>query len=77
MALSALTELSASELALIAVFAVFSALALRIVYNLYLHPLSGFHGPWYAASFSLCSALVSVLRFEHEWLLTLAKRYGS
>ncbi|KAF6802326.1 cytochrome P450 monooxygenase [Colletotrichum sojae] len=77
MALSVLTELSASSLALLAVFAVFSALALRIVYNLYLHPLAGFHGPWYAASFSIVSALVSILRFEHEWLLSLAKRYGT
>ncbi|KAK1622509.1 cytochrome P450 monooxygenase-like protein [Colletotrichum phormii] len=47
-----------------------------IFYNLYLHSLSKYHGPWYAASFSLCSAVISVVGLEPHWMLYLAKRYG-
>lgn len=65
------------SLAALAGIALISAAAFRIIYNLYLHPLSKFHGPWYAASFSLIPAIISVLRVEPQWLLSLAKRYGS
>lgn len=56
---------------------VFSALLLRVIYNLYFHPLSRFQGPWYAASFSISHAVVSVLKKEPQWMLSLAKHYGS
>lgn len=49
----------------------------RIVYNLYLHPLSKFPGPWYAASFSIVGALISVQKREPQWLMSLVRRYGS
>ncbi|EOA80982.1 uncharacterized protein SETTUDRAFT_124398 [Exserohilum turcica Et28A] len=42
-----------------------------------LHPLSKFPGPWYASSFSIVSAIVSVLRKEPQWLMYLEKKYGT
>ncbi|TKW51320.1 hypothetical protein CTA1_13008 [Colletotrichum tanaceti] len=36
-----------------------------------------FHGPWYAASFSICSATISHLKLEPQWLMFLAKRYNT
>lgn len=57
--------------------AVASALFARAFYNLYLHPLSKFPGPWYAASFSLSGAIISVLQIEPQWLQGLVKKYGS
>jgi hypothetical protein len=52
-------------------------LCLRLFYNLNLHPLAKFHGPWYAASTSLPLALISVLKIEPQWLQGLIKKYGS
>ena len=54
-----------------------SALFVRIFHNLYLHPLSKFPGPWYAASFSLSGAVISVLQIEPQWLQGLVNKYGS
>lgn len=54
-----------------------SAAAARIIRNVYLHPLSKFPGPWYAAATSLTSAIVSWRRVEPRWLLGLTKKYGS
>lgn len=65
-----------SVLLLVAV-AIASALILRVIYNLYFHPLAGFPGPWYAASFSLSVAIISLLRREPEWIMGLVKKYGS
>lgn len=65
------------SLASLSGIAITSAVFLRILYNLYLHPLAKFHGPWYAASFSLIPAIISVLRIEPQWLLSLTKRYGT
>ncbi|GAB1319696.1 Pisatin demethylase [Madurella fahalii] len=61
----------------LAIVAIASALVLRIIYNLYFHPLARFPGPWYAASFSLSGAIVSLLRREPEWMMGLAKKYGA
>ncbi|WQF82089.1 Putative cytochrome P450 [Colletotrichum destructivum] len=77
MVLLRVPEVSLSSLAGFTVTLLFVSLALRVVYNLYLHPLSRFHGPWYAASFSICSAIISNLKLEPQWLLFLAKRYGT
>ncbi|KAK8081260.1 Cytochrome p450 [Apiospora saccharicola] len=54
-----------------------SAAAVRIVRNVYLHPLSKFPGPWYAAATSLTSAIVSWRRAEPQWLLGLTRKYGT
>ncbi|CAG8971984.1 hypothetical protein HYALB_00003322, partial [Hymenoscyphus albidus] len=54
-----------------------SALFVRVFYNLYLHPLSKFHGPWYAATTSLVCAFISVAKREDEWLQSLVRKYGS
>lgn len=57
--------------------AVTSALFARVFYNLYLHPLSKFPGPWYATSSSFTCAIISVLKIESPWLFGLVKHYGS
>ncbi|KAK3688935.1 cytochrome P450 17A1, partial [Podospora appendiculata] len=68
--------MSAASLFMLFAVGVVLVLALRIVYCLRFHPLSRFHGPWYAASSSLVMAIVSWRRREPEWLLGLAKKYG-
>ena len=72
-----LPRLSLSEALVLLGAAVFSALALRIVYRLYFHPLAKYPGPWYAASTSLSVALISVFKVEPQWLHSLVKKYGS
>jgi cytochrome P450 len=62
---------------IIVAIAAVSGLCLRALYNLYLHPLAKFPGPWYAASFSLSGALASWFKFEHQWLQSLVKTYGT
>jgi hypothetical protein len=56
---------------------VFAAVAARVFYNVYLHPLAGFHGPWYASATSLTNAIVSLRNIEPEWLLGMTRKYGS
>jgi hypothetical protein len=53
------------------------ALLTRILYCQFLHPLANFPGPWYATSFSLIGAIVSVRRKEPEFLMYLVRKYGS
>jgi hypothetical protein len=65
-------SVSASVLAIVV-----TALLSRILYMQKFHPLSKFPGPWYASSFSLFGALVSVVRREPEFLMYLVKKYGS
>jgi len=65
-----------SALALLIVTSVF-ALAYRVIYNLYFHPLARFPGPWYAASFSVSAAIISLQKKEPQWLLGLVRKYGS
>ena len=48
----------------------------RILYVQFLHPLSGFNGPWYASSSSLFIAMLSVLNREPEWLMYIVRKYG-
>ncbi|TLS26868.1 hypothetical protein PpBr36_04793 [Pyricularia pennisetigena] len=72
--------MAVTSLTTLAVFVpvlVIGSLAWRIIHSLYFHPLSRFHGPWYASSFSIVHALASTLQIEHEWLLQLTKRYGA
>jgi hypothetical protein len=49
----------------------------RILYMQWLHPLSKFPGPWYATSFSIVGAIVSVKKKEPEFFAYLVKKYGS
>ena len=70
-------QVSVSSAVVMLMVTAISALFLRAVYNIYFHPLARFPGPWYAASFSLYGALISVLQIEPEWLNGLVKKYGS
>jgi hypothetical protein len=65
-------SVSASVLAIIV-----SALLSRVLYMQKFHPLSNFPGPWYASSFSLFGALVSVRHKEPEFFMYLVRKYGS
>ncbi|KAF2015783.1 cytochrome P450 [Aaosphaeria arxii CBS 175.79] len=66
------TGVGASLLALL----VLSLLA-RIVYMQYFHPLAKFQGPWYATSFSVVGALISIKKKEPEFFMSLVRKYGS
>ncbi|KAF2176566.1 cytochrome P450 [Zopfia rhizophila CBS 207.26] len=63
----------AITLAAISAVALFS----RIFYNVYLHPLATFPGPWYATSFSVVGALISVKKMEPQFFMYLVKKYGT
>lgn len=54
-----------------------STVFLQAFYNIYLHPLSKFPGPWYAVSFSLSGAVISYLKIERQWIQGIVKKYGS
>ncbi|KAF6814624.1 cytochrome p450 [Colletotrichum plurivorum] len=71
-----LVGVSIPPLCALAAASILLALLLRIIYNLYFHPLSRFHGPWYAASFSIVNATISVFKKEPQWILSLVQRYG-
>ncbi|KAF7883706.1 uncharacterized protein EAF02_005626 [Botrytis sinoallii] len=58
------------------VLTVVTSIAYRIIYNLYFHPLAKFRGPWYTACFSLPLAIISLKRWEHQWVFDLVKKYG-
>lgn len=73
----ALSSIPIPSLGPLAAAAVLSALVLRIIYNLYIHPLHKFHGPWYAASFSIVHAIISVFKREPQWMQSLVRYYGS
>ncbi|OAP61369.1 hypothetical protein AYL99_03572 [Fonsecaea erecta] len=52
-------------------------LSIRLLYNLYWHPLSKYPGPWYAAATSLSVAVISVLKAEPQWLMSVVRKYGT
>ena len=54
-----------------------AALVTRILYMQTLHPLAKFPGPWYATSFSIFGALVSIKQKEPQFFTYLVKKYGS
>lgn len=65
------------NLGLISLGIIVTAILWRIFYMQKLHPLAKFHGPWYATSSSIVSALISALRKEPQWISHLEKKYGS
>ncbi|KAF2822598.1 cytochrome P450 [Ophiobolus disseminans] len=67
-----LLELSATILLVIV-----AAILSRVLYMHKFHCLSSFPGPWYATSFSIVSAIISIKEKEPEWLLYLVRMYGS
>jgi hypothetical protein len=56
---------------------ILASLISRIVYMQKFHPLSKFPGPWYATSFSVFGAIISVRQQEPAFLMSLVKKYGS
>ncbi|KAH9862409.1 hypothetical protein J1614_011064 [Plenodomus biglobosus] len=68
---------SSANLGLAILGTIFAALLSRIFYCQYLHPLSKFPGPWWATSFSLVGAIISVKRKEPQFFMYLIKKYGS
>lgn len=60
-----------------AALALVSALAFRVIYNIYFHPLAGFAGPWYLAASSFPLALMSLLKREPEFLLSISRKYAN
>jgi hypothetical protein len=52
------------------------ALSARIFYLQYFHPLAKFPGPWYATSFSIVGAIISVRKKEPEFFMYLVNKYG-
>ncbi|KAF1996048.1 cytochrome P450 [Amniculicola lignicola CBS 123094] len=57
--------------------AVVVSLVTRIIYMQCFHPLSKFPGPWYATSFSVVGAWISIKKKEPEFFLYLVKKYGT
>jgi len=55
----------------------FTAILGRIFYMQKLHPLSKFPGPWYATSFSVVGAIISVLHREPQFFMYLVEEYGT
>ncbi|KAK8009452.1 cytochrome P450 [Apiospora marii] len=53
-----------------------AAVAWRIVYSLYFHPLRGFPGPWYTACTSLPLGIAGLSRSEPEWICGLVEKYS-
>ncbi|TVY54176.1 Cytochrome P450 monooxygenase gsfF [Lachnellula cervina] len=72
-----LQQLSVASTLLLVITLVISILFSRLVYNIFLHPLAKFPGPWYASATSFTSAVASVLHFEPQWLLKITKAYGT
>jgi len=67
--------MTSSSVAVLAAVTVVSLIAYRIIYNLTFHPLARFPGPWYAAVTSLPLAIMSLLKREHHYLLSIARKY--
>lgn len=71
-----LSLLSLSQLGALVPIVILAALTFRIVHAQFFHPLSAFPGPWYASSFSITMALVSLTKREPEYLMYLIHKYG-
>jgi hypothetical protein len=71
-----LSLLSLPQLGALVPIVLLAALTFRIVHTQFFHPLSAFPGPWYASSFSLTMALISLTKREPEYLMYLIHKYG-
>jgi hypothetical protein len=69
-------ELTPTNVGVALLATIFASLLSRIFYLQYLHPLSKFPGPWYATSFSIVGAIISVKKKEPEFFTYLVKKYG-
>jgi hypothetical protein len=67
---------SLSQLGALVPIVILAAITYRIVHTQFFHPLSAFPGPWYASSFSLTMALISLTKREPEYLMYLIHKYG-
>lgn len=74
---SALTRTDLVHVSLTLVVGLLTAIVARVFYMQKLHPLSKFPGPWYATSFSIVGAIISVKQREPEWFMYLVRKYGS
>jgi hypothetical protein len=74
--LAVVLDLPLFEVPTLIIIAALTAISIRVFYNVYLHPLAQFPGPWYASATSLTNAIISVRKAEPEWLLGLTKKYG-
>ncbi|OCL10020.1 cytochrome P450, partial [Glonium stellatum] len=77
MAILDFSSVSLSSTSVVIGVAIATAICLRMVYNLYWHPLAAYPGPWYSSSFSVSLALISCFKLEPQWLQYLVKRYGT
>jgi hypothetical protein len=79
MAMISIASLAANALnaGLATLAMVSTAILCRIFYMQKLHPLSKFPGPWYATSFSVVGAIISVLHKEPDFFMYLVQKYGS
>ena len=69
-------EVTPTNLGFAALAAIIVVLSSRIFYLQCLHPLAKFPGPWYATSFSVVGAIISVKKKEPEFFMYLVKKYG-
>ncbi|KAF2032837.1 cytochrome P450 monooxygenase-like protein [Setomelanomma holmii] len=65
------------ELVAAVITAILAAILARITYMQKFHPLSKFPGPWYATSFSVVGAVISIEQKEPEFLMYLVRKYGT
>jgi hypothetical protein len=71
------TETMTVRVILTILVALCTAIIGRIFYMQRLHPLSKFPGPWYATSFSIVGAMISLKQREPEFFMYLLRKYGS
>lgn len=70
-------EPTLSNIGLGIISTIFAAFISRIFYCQFLHPLAKFPGPWYATSFSIVGAIISIKQKEPEFFTYLVRKYGS
>lgn len=70
-------EVAPANVGIALIASIFAAILSRIVYMQCLHPLSKFPGPWYATSFSIVGAIISIKKKEPEFFMHLVRKYGS